>query len=116
MEIVVKLKKLSAALALLSIFAMLLHIGYTVFAYLAFYYNPVLKLMTAVPFMVLACLHVICGMLTVFLQADGTRLDLYPKQNVLTILQWVSAALMLPLLTLHIKALVRAQLYFHDVQ
>lgn len=97
-----KLKKLNAALGLLSIAAILLHIGYTVFAYLAFYYNPTLKLLTAVPFMVLMCLHAVCGMLTVFLQADGTRLDLYPKQNLRTILQRASAALILPLLILHI--------------
>ena len=56
------LKKINAALGLLSIAAMLLHIGYTVFAYLAFYYDPMLKLLTAIPFMVLACLHAICGM------------------------------------------------------
>lgn len=98
-----KLKKLNAALGLLSIVAMLLHIGYTVFAYLAFYYNPTLKALTAVPFMVLVCLHAVCGMLTVFLQADGTCLDLYPKQNLRTILQRASAALMLPLLILHIN-------------
>jgi succinate dehydrogenase hydrophobic anchor subunit len=98
-----RLKKINAALGLLSIAAMLLHIGYTVFAYLAFYYNPTLKLLTAIPFMVLACLHAVCGMLTLFLQSDGTRLDLYPKQNARTILQRVSAALMLPLLILHIN-------------
>ena len=97
------LKKINAALGLLSIAAMLVHIGYTVFAYLAFYYNPTLKLLTAVPFMVLACLHAVCGMLTVFLQSDGTRLDMYPRQNVRTVLQRVSAALMLPLLILHIN-------------
>ena len=97
------LKKINAALGLLSIVAMLLHIGYTVFAYLAFYYNPTLKLLTAIPFMVLACLHAVCGMLTLFLQSDGTRLELYPKQNARTILQRVSAALMLPLLILHIN-------------
>ena len=97
------LKKINAALGLLSIAAMLLHIGYTVFAYLAFYYNPTLKLLTAIPFMVLACLHAVCGMLTLFLQSDGTRLDLYPRQNARTILQRVSAALMLPLLILHIN-------------
>ena len=98
-----KLKKINAALGLLSIAAMLLHIGYTVFAYLTLYYNPGLKLLTAVPFMVLSCLHAICGMLTVFLQGDGTRLDLYPKQNSGTIIQRVSAALILPLLILHIN-------------
>ncbi len=98
-----KLKKINASVGLLSIAALLLHVGYTVFAYLTFYYNPSLKLLTAVPFMVLSCLHAVCGMLTVFLQADGTRLDLYPKQNLRTILQRVSAALILPLLILHIN-------------
>ncbi len=98
-----KLKKINAALGLLSIAAMLVHIGYTVFAYLAFYYNPALKLLTAIPFMLLVCLHAVCGMMTVFLQADGTRLDLYARLNVRTILQRVSAALMLPFLFLHIN-------------
>ena len=98
-----KLKKLNAALGLLSIAAMLLHIGYIVFSYLIFYNNPALLRLTAVPFMVLACMHAICGMLTVFLQSDGTRMDLYPKQNARTILQRVSAALILPLLILHIN-------------
>lgn len=104
-----RLKKINAALGLLSIAAMLVHIGYTVFAYLAFYYNPTLKLLTAVPFMVLACLHAVCGMLTLFLQSDGTRLDLYPRQNARTILQRASAALMLPLLILHINTFTLLQ-------
>ena len=98
-----KLKKTNAALGLLSIAAMLIHIGYTVFAYLTFYYNPLLKQLTAIPFMALTCLHAICGMTAVFLQSDGTRLDLYPKQNLRTILQRVSAAVLLPLLILHIN-------------
>ena len=98
-----KLKKLSAAAGLLAIVFMLVHIGYTVFAYLAFYYNPFLKVLTAVPFMVLTCVHAVCAMLSVFLQADGTRLNLYPKLNRRTVLQRVSAALILPLLILHIN-------------
>ena len=98
-----KLKKINAALGLLSIVALLLHLGYTVFAYITFYYNPTLKLLTAIPCIALVCLHAVCGMLTVFLQADGTRLDLYPRQNLRTILQRVSAALILPLLILHIN-------------
>ena len=98
-----KLKKLNAALGLLTIAAILLHIGYNVFAYLTFYYNPQIKLLMTIPILVLVCLHAVCGMLTVFLQTDGTRLDLYPKQNLRTILQRVCAALMLPLLILHIN-------------
>ncbi|MCR4923786.1 MAG: hypothetical protein K5931_07240 [Lachnospiraceae bacterium] len=98
-----RLKKINAALGLLSIVFMLLHIAYTVFSYLTFYYNPLLKMIFAVPFMVLVCLHAICGMLTVFTQSDGTRMDLYPKLNMKTILQRVSAALIFPLLILHIN-------------
>ena len=98
-----KLKKINAALSLLTVLAMLLHIGYTVYAYLAFYYNPGLKLLFAMPFMVLVCLHAICGMAAVFLQSDGTRLDLYPRQNRQTVLQRMSAALIFPLLLLHLN-------------
>ncbi len=105
-----RLKKIGAALSLLAIPALLLHIGYTVYAYLTFYYNPGLKLLTSTPFIVLACLHAVCGMASVFLQSDGTQLDLYPKQNLRTILQRASAALIFPLLILHINtySLLRA--------
>ena len=97
-----KLKKINAVLGLLSILLMLLHIGYSVFAYFTMYYNPVLKYVFAVPFMVMACLHAICGMMTVFTQGDGTRMDLYPNQNMRTVLQRLSAALIFPLLILHL--------------
>ncbi|MCR5420572.1 MAG: hypothetical protein K6E98_06180 [Lachnospiraceae bacterium] len=97
------MKKINAALGLLSIIFMFLHIGYTVYAYLAYYYNPLLKIVFAVPFMVLVCLHAICGMLTVFMQSDGTRMDLYTRHNLKTVLQRVSAALIFPLLILHIN-------------
>ena len=98
-----KLKKINAALGLISIVTMLVHIGYTDYAYLAFYYNPTLKRLTSLPFMVVACLHAVCGMAAVFLQSDGTRMDLYPKQNLKTVIQRLTAALILPLLFLHIK-------------
>ncbi len=98
-----KLKKLNAALSLLSVLLALVHIGYSVFAYLTFYYNPVLKQITAFPFMIVTCLHAVLGMGIVFLQGDGTRLDLYPKRNVRTIVQRVSAALIFPLLILHLN-------------
>jgi succinate dehydrogenase/fumarate reductase cytochrome b subunit len=52
--------------------------------------------------MVMVCLHAICGMMTVFTQGDGTRMDLYPNQNMRTVLQRLSAALIFPLLILHL--------------
>ena len=96
-------KKINAVLGLVSILLMLLHMGYTVYAYVTFTYNPALKLAFAIPFMVVVCLHAFLGMWILFTQADGTRMDLYPKQNRGTVLQRVSAALMLPLLFLHIN-------------
>lgn len=97
------IKKTNAILGLLSILFLILHIGYTVYAYLSFYYNPFLKLVFAIPFMVCTCLHAVCGMLIVFTQSDGTRMDLYTKLNMQTVLQRVTAALIFPLLILHIN-------------
>ena len=98
-----KLKKTNAVLGLLSIAAILAHIGYQIYAFLTLTYNPTMKILTAVPFMVLACLHAVCGMMTVFTQTDGTRLDLYPKQNKRIILQRATAAMIFPLLILHLN-------------
>ncbi len=104
------LKKTNAVLGLLSILFMLGHIGYSTFCYLTFYYNPFLKLVFAIPFMVLVCLHAVCGMLTVMLQKDGGSMNLYPKKNIRTILQRVTAALIFPLLILHINTFSLMQL------
>ena len=98
-----KLKKINAALGLLSILCMLLHVGYSAFAYLTMYYNPALKRVFSIPFIVLVCLHAVCGMTIVFTKKDGGRADLYPGKNVRTILQRVSAALIFPLLILHLN-------------
>lgn len=98
-----RLKKINAALGLLSAALLLLHIGYNVFSYLTLYYNPSLSKLTALPFLVVVCLHAVCGMLAVFLSADGSRHDLYPAQNRLNILKRVSAAFIFPLLILHIN-------------
>ena len=98
-----KLKKANAVLAILSELALLIHIGYTVFAYLTFYYNPMLKTLTALPFIVLACLHAVCGMCAVFIMGDGTRMNEYPGLNKGLLVQRISAALIFPLLLLHLR-------------
>ncbi len=100
---IVKLKKFNAVTALITVVLMLAHIGYNAFCYLTFYYNPVLKTVFSVPVMVSVCIHAVCGMLSVFLLSDGTALARYPKQNRNTVIQRVSAALIFPLLILHIQ-------------
>ena len=97
------LKKTNAVLGILSSIAVVVHMVYNCFSYLTFYYNPTLKLATSLPLMVLVCAHAICGMSSVFLLCDGTRLDLYPQKNRKTIIQRISAALIFPLLIVHLK-------------
>lgn len=97
------LKKLNAILGLLSAVAVLFHMGYNSFAYLAFYYNPVLKQWASIPLMVLVCAHAVLGMCSVFLLGDGTSLSTYPAKNRKTLIQRISAALIFPLLILHIN-------------
>ena len=99
-----KLKKANAVLGLLSAPLLLMHIGYTVYSFLTMYYNPALKKATAIPFAITVVLHAVCGMLSVFLMGDGTRLGLYPKQNRKTVVQRVTAAFIFPLLILHLRA------------
>lgn len=102
-EAPLRLKKFSALTALLTMIALVVHIGYNVFAYLTFYYNPLAKMLTAAPILVFCCLHAVAGMCSVFLLGDGTRVDPYQKQNRRTVAQRVSAALIFPLLIVHLK-------------
>lgn len=99
-----RLKKINAILSLLSVLLLAVHVGYNIFSYITFYYNPTLKLFTAIPFMVVVCGHAVCGMCSVFLASDGTDLITYRKQNRGTVIQRVSASLIFPLLILHINA------------
>ena len=98
-----KLKKLNAITALLSTAALILHMIYITITYLAKTYDPVMMKWMGIPFLVLTCVHAVCGMCTVFLKNDGTRLDLYGKKNGRTRLQRITAALIFPLLILHLN-------------
>ena len=76
-----KLKKFNALIALLSSIALLIHIGYSSFAYLTMYYNPDMKNLTATPFIICTMIHAVCGMCIVFLQNDGTDLSVYKDKK-----------------------------------
>ena len=96
------LKKINAVTALLSVVTLALHVGYNTFAYLTFYYDPVMKVLTAIPFIVCVCIHAVLGMCSLFLLGDGTRTTDYSGINRRTVLQRVSAALIFPLLIIHL--------------
>ena len=99
-----KLKKLNAALSLLATALLLAHLGYNVYTYLIFRYDPGPVRLLAIAASIAICLHAILGMCLVFLMGDGTRLAGYSRQNLRTVLQRVSAALMFPLLLLHVQS------------
>ena len=69
-----KLKKINAIISLLAIIFIILHVGFTVFEYVSFHFNPIFTKVFAVPFMFLACIHGILGMCIVFTQSDGILL------------------------------------------
>lgn len=101
--VITKLKKANAIVALLASFALLGHMAYCSYAYATLSYNPQLKSLSTVPFILCACVHGVLGMCAVFLQGDGTRLDGYWKLNWRTIAQRISASLIFPLLIVHLK-------------
>lgn len=96
------LKKLNAVLSLLTLLGVLVHVGYIVFAYLTFFYDPVLKKLTAYPFMIAFCLHALLGVVIVLTRGEVKGAGYYPSLNIKTVIQRVSAALMLLLLYFHI--------------
>ena len=96
-------KKCNAVLSLLTFITMFVHMGYSAYAYVTFYYNPVLTKAFSIPLAVLTCLHGVFGMCALFFFFFCTRADLYPRKNVRTIIQRISAALIFPLLILHIN-------------
>lgn len=97
-----KIKKANAVLGLLTVPLALAHIGYLVYCYLVMT-RPVAKNPMSYPLMIVCGLHALCGMAALFFQADGTRTEKYAGLNRKTILQRVTAILILPLLVLHIN-------------
>ena len=98
-----KLKKFNAVVAILSAITLFIHMGYMTYSCLTMYYNPNLNSIFSIPFFICVAVHGVCGMCSVFLLGDGTRLDIYKKQNRKTVIQRVSAAFIFPLLIVHLK-------------
>lgn len=98
-----RLKRCNAVCALAATLALFVHVSYCAFAYITFYYNPTLKVLTAIPFLLCVCVHASLGVYTVFFQADGTKMSLYQRQNLRTIVQRFAAFLIVPLLIVHLQ-------------
>ena len=98
-----KLKKCSAVAALISVVLFTVHIVYEIYASITFYYDPSLTKLLSILLIAPVCVHAVLGMSIVLLMSDGTDLTQYPRQNLRTILQRISAALFFPLLFLHVR-------------
>ena len=98
-----KLKRTNAVLGLLTVILLFIHTGFNVFCYMTMFYDPVLKSIFSLPLIVVFCLHAVLGMSLVFMNSDGTGLVLYPGYNKYTIAQRISAALLFPVLLIHLR-------------
>lgn len=96
-----KLKKRNANLSLLTLLLLLIHEGYQLCAYITFYYNPILT--RASGYAVAGCfiLHAILSAISVFALHDSKTIA-YKKLNIRTVLQRVSAVMLILLLPIHI--------------
>ncbi|MBQ9673580.1 MAG: hypothetical protein IJV39_03030 [Ruminococcus sp.] len=103
-----RIKKWNARLSLLAVFAILFHTGYQTFAYITFYYNPILSAVSGYTLAGVIVLHAILSVISVFALHDS-KTTAYKKLNIKTVLQRISAAVMLLLLPLHIFSFVLLQ-------
>ena len=97
------IKKMNAAAGLILIILLIIHIGYEVWSYLAFYYNPTVRRLIAWSFAGVTSLHIIMSAVSVAGKHDGSTLSMYPRMNKGTILQRTSALGILVLLPVHVK-------------
>lgn len=96
------IKRINAVLGLSIIAAFLTHVGYEVYSYITFYYNPVVTKVIAYTALGLVALHVICSIISVAGHDKGNGLK-YPGMNVRTVLQRASAGFMLVFIILHMN-------------
>ena len=96
-----KLKKLNANLSLLTLLLLLIHEGYQLYAYITFYYNPMLTKVSGRAVVCCFILHAIMSAICVFALHDSKTIA-YKKLNIRTVSQRVSAVMLLLLLPIHI--------------
>ena len=96
-------KKVNAVCGLAVSVSVLIHIVYVIYAYLTFYYNPLVTRIIADTTLLFAGIHIIFSAVTVFFLHDRGNGMLYPRLNIRTLIQRVSAVLMILMLILHIN-------------
>ena len=95
------IKKWNARLSLLTFALLLIHEGYQLYAYLTFYYNPTLSMLSGYAAAGCFVLHGILSAICVFALHDSKTI-VYKKLNIRTLLQRISAVMIILLLPIHI--------------
>ncbi len=95
-------KKANAYLALISILMLVLHAAYQLFSYIAFFYNPMLSAAFGFTLLAAVLLHVFLSVVSIFVLHDAKTI-LYKKLNIRTLIQRISALLMILLLPIHVN-------------
>ena len=98
------LKKANAALGLLTIALLLIHVVYTLTCFILFVHNPKVNALIAHLCVAATAMHAVLGICIVVFAHDGSTLRRYPKENIRTIMQRASALGILVILGLHAKA------------
>lgn len=96
-----RIKKWNARLSLLTLALLLIHEGYQLYAYITFYYHPTLSAIFGYAVAGCCVLHGILSAICVFALHDSKTVA-YKKLNIRTVLQRISAVMILLLLPLHI--------------
>ncbi len=95
------IKKANAILSLLTLCLLVVHAGYQTVSYLLFFYNPVATAVTGMSLEAAFVLHAILSAISVFGAHDSKTIS-YKKLNIGTVLQRITAVLMIVLLPPHI--------------
>ena len=96
-------KKVNAVLGLAVTTLLVIHIIYEIYAYLTFYYNPVLTKIIAYSILVTGVIHILISCYILFVSHDRGKGIRYPGLNIRTLLQRISACAIAVLLILHMN-------------
>ena len=103
-----RIKKLNAWLALITATLLLIHEAYQLFAFILFYYNPVMTKILGYSLAFVFVLHCILSAYGFFVLHDSKSVA-YKKINIKTVLQRISGMAMILLLPLHICSFILLQ-------
>ena len=96
-----KLKKTNAALAIITTAVLVAHLGYNLIAYICFYYNQVVSLISGILVSGLFIAHGVLAIVILIHSHDSLSIE-YKSLNKRTVFQRITAAVIMVLLPFHV--------------